>query len=145
VNDANFETNVNEAKLLGLPRSIVGVIAGILAFLLITVPVHLYQIQSPTKLLAIPLAGLTSPGLITYFLISFMSIALNIDFIDPSSLTFTVIFFFVYYGISSLPAALIGSFLISDKRIDRVVGFDFLVIYLLIVLGCGFIFRGFAD
>lgn len=99
----NLETNTDEPKLLGLPRRFVGAIAGILIFLLITVPVYKYQLQ--IKPLTYLVAGLTSPGILAWFIIMFTfedsQISLSTSFILLDLMVF---------GLSSIPAAVIGSF-----------------------------------
>jgi hypothetical protein len=127
-----------EPKLLGLSRRFVGAILGILLFLLITVPVYKYQLQiRPLNYLV---AGLTSPGIVTWFIIMFTFESGQL----PLATSFILLDLMIF-GFSSIPSAVIGSFSISTQKPRRSIGLLLLVLYLLIALGCGLLFYGFLS
>ena len=125
----NQENNIStpELKLFGLSSSLAGALMGILAVLLVSM---LYRSIGFISLAI----GFFYPGYLALEKID----SLNIDI---SSLPT----FLIYYGVSSIPPALIGALIFSNKIIPRMTGIILLVIYAISVMFFSFFFHVMAD
>ena len=107
-----------EPKLFGLPRTLAGALIGILFFTIILFLLKVAS-ESPAYL------ALLFPGI------------LAIDRLGLSSNASKVLTDSTAFIVSCLPSAVLGSLIISRKKINRNVGLGFLTIYLLFSLGYG--------
>jgi hypothetical protein len=124
---SNENESTSEPKLLGLPRSAAGALIGVLIFLIVSV---LTTWGTESKLLS---AILLSPGILTLMLINYIKLGSSVLGLGNIILMF---------AISSIPAAIIGSLIISKKKIFRISGFVLLGIYFILsIYAFGYIAR----
>jgi len=114
----------NTPKLFGLPRTIAGVLIGIITFLLIEV---IFRVTNLFTAFII----LISPGVIVGWLIIPRAFAWG------GSTIAMLINYSVHFGISSIPPAILSALIISNKKETRLQGIILLIIYLIILLIIG--------
>lgn len=132
MNERKSETDSVEPKMLGLPRHLAGGLIGVIVFE--SIIVFRNQFRFDMSLVEIIFTGLIFPGAALWFIMGMLS---ESQMPLQASLTFLSL---MAYGFSSIPAGLLGSFLISTKKPIRTIGIVFLVIYFLFVFGCGSMF-----
>jgi hypothetical protein len=125
----NYESDkpTAEPKLFGLSSSFAGALTGILAVLLVNL---LYR---SIGFISLAMAFLY-PGYLTLEKLD----SLNIE-------TSALPSFLIYYGVSSLPPAVIGGLIFSNKILSRMTGIILLVIYAISVMFFAFFFHVMAD
>jgi hypothetical protein len=116
--------STNTSKLFGLPRTTTGVLIGVLIFLLVEA---IFRITNLFTAFII----LLSPGVI----VAWMTIPRTIAW--GGSITAMLINYSVLFGISSIPPAILGSLIISDKKETKSKGIILSIIYLIILLIIG--------
>src|SRR5688572_26679948 len=116
MSNINLETITDEPKLLGLPRHLVGAITGLIVFFLVTISLYKSGYSLLLNPLKILFTGLVFPGSAIWFVISVSSLP------DLSLPTILLSLPVMAFGLSSLPAAFIGSFLISTQKSVRIIG-----------------------
>ena len=119
------EKPLQKAKLLGLPRSRVGALIGVLIFLLILLPLKFLDYNAPLLyMLALDLELL---GRMTILMLGLTAgIDLPESFLNAVSIT-----------ISAIPAGIAGGLISSFKKSTRMAGIFFSLMYLCFILAVG--------
>lgn len=119
MNESLSNKQSNEAiakpKLFGLVQSIAGALIGILVFLIV---LFLMIWGAKSRLLT---AAMLSPGFLALIIISTTDLGSNIHALG---------YMIILFSVSSIPPAIIGSLIVSKKKVKRTNGFILLGIYL---------------
>jgi hypothetical protein len=107
-----------EPKLFGLPRTLVGALIGVLFFTVILLLLKASS-DSPAYL------ALLFPGILA---IDMLGLSGNANNVSTDSIA---------YLVSGLPSAILGSLIISKKKVNRKIGLGLAIIYLIFSLCYG--------
>jgi len=123
-----------ESKLFGLPRPLAGALIGFLLFLFVSA---LAWNANVVILQAILLLG----GQVFYFVIRDLA---NMP-TNMTNVAHRVLYYFIVFGVSSIPYAILGSLIFSKKSTSKSNGIFLLVIYFLLSICIGTLAYAFAQ